>query len=64
MLNEGIFNLQRADSLIFFLQDKELRYRFIYNHFPSLQEEVMIAVEVLVAMQGHLINVACKFLFF
>lgn len=22
-------------------QDKELRYRFIYNHFPSLQEEVI-----------------------
>lgn len=24
-----------------FCQDKELRYRFIYNHFPSLQEEVI-----------------------
>lgn len=36
-------------TLIFLFQDKELRYRFIYNHFPSLQEEVMIAVEALVA---------------
>jgi hypothetical protein len=30
-------------------QDKELRYRFIYNHFPSLKEEVMILVGGLVA---------------
>lgn len=36
-------------TLILFFQDKELRYRFIYNHFPSLQEEVMIIVEVLIA---------------
>lgn len=36
-------------TLIFFFQDKELRYRFIYNHFPSLQEEVMIAVEALIS---------------
>lgn len=25
----------------FFFQDKELRYRFIYNHFPTLHEEVI-----------------------
>jgi len=39
--------------LIFLFQDKDLRYCFIYNHFPSLQEEVMIPVETLV-----MINVA------
>lgn len=48
--------LKRADNFLHFIlqnapvvighQDKELRYRFIYNHFPSLQEEVMVfAVE-------------------
>ncbi|XP_022754433.1 histidine kinase 5-like [Durio zibethinus] len=41
--------LKRADNFLHFVlqnapvvfghQDKELRYRFIYNHFPSLQEE-------------------------
>ncbi|KDP33470.1 hypothetical protein JCGZ_07041 [Jatropha curcas] len=41
--------LKRADNFLHFIlqnapvvmghQDKELRYRFIYNHFPSLQEE-------------------------
>ncbi|KAL2346632.1 hypothetical protein Fmac_000632 [Flemingia macrophylla] len=51
--------LKRADNFLHFIlqnapvvighQDKELRYCFIYNHFPSLQEEVMIAVEALVA---------------
>lgn len=43
--------LKRADNFLHFVlqnapvvighQDKELRYRFIYNHFPSLREEVM-----------------------
>ncbi|KAE8682537.1 Histidine kinase 5 [Hibiscus syriacus] len=41
--------LKRADNFLHFVlqtapvvfghQDKELRYRFIFNHFPSLQEE-------------------------
>ncbi|CAA3018281.1 histidine kinase 5 [Olea europaea subsp. europaea] len=41
--------LKRADNFLHFIlqnapvvighQDKELRYRFIYNHFPSLREE-------------------------
>ncbi|KAL2489894.1 Histidine kinase 5 [Forsythia ovata] len=41
--------LKRADNFLHFVlqnapvvighQDKELRYRFIYNHFPSLREE-------------------------
>ncbi|KAJ9167612.1 hypothetical protein P3X46_019229 [Hevea brasiliensis] len=41
--------LKRADNFLHFIlqnapvvmghQDKELRYRFIYNHFPRLQEE-------------------------
>lgn len=41
--------LKRADNFLHFVlqnapvvmghQDKDLRYRFIYNHFPSLQEE-------------------------
>ncbi|KAF5931712.1 hypothetical protein HYC85_027883 [Camellia sinensis] len=41
--------LKRADNFLHFIiqnapvgmghQDKELRYRFIYNHFPSLHEE-------------------------
>nr|XP_027190042.1 histidine kinase 5-like isoform X2 [Cicer arietinum] len=44
--------LKRADNFLHFIlqnapvvighQDKELRYRFIYNHFPSLQEEDII----------------------
>ncbi|BFG18024.1 hypothetical protein CerSpe_042990 [Prunus speciosa] len=44
--------LKRADNFLHFVlqnapvvighQDKELRYRFIYNHFPSLQEEDII----------------------
>ncbi|PPD66675.1 hypothetical protein GOBAR_DD36449 [Gossypium barbadense] len=44
--------LKRADNFLHFVlqtapvvfghQDKELRYRFIYNHFPSLQEEFLI----------------------
>ncbi|XP_077236763.1 histidine kinase 5-like [Tasmannia lanceolata] len=44
--------LKRADNYLHFVlqnapvvighQDKELRYRFIYNHFPSLQEEDII----------------------
>ncbi|XP_057959650.1 histidine kinase 5 [Malania oleifera] len=44
--------LKRADNFLHFIlqtapvvighQDKELRYRFIYNHFPSLQEEEII----------------------
>ncbi|XP_059643242.1 histidine kinase 5 [Cornus florida] len=44
--------LKRADNFLHFVlqnapvvighQDKELRYRFIYNHFPSLQEEEII----------------------
>ncbi|XP_040872220.1 histidine kinase 5-like [Glycine max] len=44
--------LKRADNFLHFIlqnapvvighQDKELRYCFIYNHFPSLHEEVMI----------------------
>lgn len=43
--------LKRADNFLHFVlqnapvvighQDKELRYRFIYNHFPSLGEEVI-----------------------
>jgi flagellar biosynthesis/type III secretory pathway chaperone len=43
--------LKRADNFLHFIlqnapvvighQDKELRYRFIYNHFPSLHEEVI-----------------------
>jgi hypothetical protein len=46
--------LKRADNFLHFIlqnapvvighQDKELRYRFIYNHFPSLHEDVMIFV--------------------
>lgn len=50
--------LKRADNFLHFIlqnapvvighQDKELRYRFIYNHFPSLHEEVIFfAVEAL-----------------
>ncbi|KAF6149072.1 hypothetical protein GIB67_018650 [Kingdonia uniflora] len=44
--------LKRADNFLHFVlqnapvvighQDKDLRYRFIYNHFPSLQEEDII----------------------
>ncbi|KAL5699322.1 hypothetical protein ACHQM5_030243 [Ranunculus cassubicifolius] len=44
--------LKRADNFLHFVlqnapvvighQDKELRYRFIYNHFPSLAEEDII----------------------
>ncbi|XP_042756325.1 histidine kinase 5 isoform X2 [Lactuca sativa] len=44
--------LKRADNFLHFVlqnapvvighQDNELRYRFIYNHFPSLQEEDII----------------------
>ncbi|KAJ0944844.1 putative histidine kinase response regulator and transcription factor RR-A-type family [Helianthus annuus] len=44
--------LKRADNFLHFVlqnapvvighQDKELRYRFIYNHFPSLREEDII----------------------
>ncbi|KAL2472325.1 Histidine kinase 5 [Abeliophyllum distichum] len=44
--------LKRADNFLHFIlqnapvvighQDKELRYRFIYNHFPSLREEDII----------------------
>ncbi|XP_022940285.1 histidine kinase 5-like [Cucurbita moschata] len=44
--------LKRADNFLHFVlqnapivfghQDKELRYRFIYNHFPSLEEEDII----------------------
>ncbi|CAL5332030.1 unnamed protein product [Camellia sinensis] len=44
--------LKRADNFLHFIiqnapvvmghQDKELRYRFIYNHFPSLHEEDII----------------------
>ncbi|XP_028799043.1 histidine kinase 5 [Neltuma alba] len=44
--------LKRADNFLHFVlqnapvvighQDKELRYRFIYNHFPSLHEEDII----------------------
>ncbi|KAK7321555.1 hypothetical protein VNO77_32319 [Canavalia gladiata] len=44
--------LKRADNFLHFIlqnapvvighQDTELRYRFIYNHFPSLQEEDII----------------------
>ncbi|XP_040997938.1 histidine kinase 5 isoform X2 [Juglans microcarpa x Juglans regia] len=44
--------LNRADNFLHFVlqnapvvighQDKELRYRFIYNHFPSLHEEDII----------------------
>ncbi|XP_076936400.1 histidine kinase 5-like [Bidens hawaiensis] len=44
--------LKRADNYLHFVlqnapvvighQDKELRYRFIYNHFPSLREEDII----------------------
>ncbi|KAK7260999.1 hypothetical protein RIF29_27302 [Crotalaria pallida] len=44
--------LKRADNFLHFIlqnapvvighQDKELRYRFIYNHFPRLQEEDII----------------------
>ncbi|KAF3446139.1 hypothetical protein FNV43_RR11318 [Rhamnella rubrinervis] len=44
--------LKRADNFLHFVlqnapvvighQDKEMRYRFIYNHFPSLQEEDII----------------------
>ncbi|KAJ0962228.1 hypothetical protein J5N97_030056 [Dioscorea zingiberensis] len=44
--------LKRADNFLHFVlqnapvvighQDKELRYRFIYNHFPSLDEEDII----------------------
>ncbi|KAI4337218.1 hypothetical protein L6164_015663 [Bauhinia variegata] len=44
--------LKRADNFLHFIlqnapvvighQDNELRYRFIYNHFPSLQEEDII----------------------
>nr|XP_027084354.1 histidine kinase 5-like [Coffea arabica] len=44
--------LTRADNFMHFIlqnapvvighQDKELRYRFIYNHFPSLREEDII----------------------
>ncbi|KAG7941841.1 hypothetical protein I3843_16G067700 [Carya illinoinensis] len=44
--------LNRADNFLHFVlqnapvvighQDKELRYRFIYNHFPSLNEEDII----------------------
>ncbi|XP_073000625.1 probable histidine kinase 1 [Typha latifolia] len=44
--------LKRADNFLHFIlqtapivighQDKELRYRFIYNHFPSLAEEDII----------------------
>ncbi|XP_052170907.1 probable histidine kinase 1 isoform X2 [Diospyros lotus] len=44
--------LKRADNFLHFIlqtapivighQDKELRYRFIYNHFPSLNEEDII----------------------
>lgn len=44
--------LTRADNFLHFVlhnapvvighQDKELRYRFIFNHFPSLQEEDII----------------------
>lgn len=43
--------LKRADNFLHFVlqnapvvighQDKDLRYRFIYNHFPSLGEEVI-----------------------
>ncbi|KAG5048336.1 hypothetical protein JHK85_009439 [Glycine max] len=58
--------LKRADNFLHFIlqnapivighQDKELRYCFIYNHFPSLQEEVMIAVETLVASYMDIIG--------
>ncbi|PIA28547.1 hypothetical protein AQUCO_06800002v1 [Aquilegia coerulea] len=44
--------LKRADNFLHFVlqnapvvighQDKDLRYRFIYNHFPSLQDEDII----------------------
>ncbi|CAI9771679.1 unnamed protein product [Fraxinus pennsylvanica] len=44
--------LKRADNFLHFIlqnapvvighQDKEMRYRFIYNHFPSLREEDII----------------------
>ncbi|CAA3019790.1 histidine kinase 5 [Olea europaea subsp. europaea] len=44
--------LKRADNFLHFIlqnapvvighQDKEMRYRFIYNHFPSLHEEDII----------------------
>ncbi|CAI9784764.1 unnamed protein product [Fraxinus pennsylvanica] len=44
--------LKRADNFLHFIlqnapvvighQDKDLRYRFIYNHFPSLREEDII----------------------
>ncbi|KAJ4833413.1 hypothetical protein Tsubulata_049508 [Turnera subulata] len=44
--------LKRADNFLHFVlqnapvvighQDKELKYRFIYNHFPSLQEEEIL----------------------
>ncbi|GFY96802.1 histidine kinase 5 [Actinidia rufa] len=48
--------LKRADNFLHFIlqnspvvighQDKELRYRFIYNHFPSLHEEEKTDVEI------------------
>ncbi|CAL5421837.1 unnamed protein product [Camellia sinensis] len=44
--------LKRADNFLHFIlqtapvvighQDNELKYRFIYNHFPSLQEEIWL----------------------
>ncbi|XP_078163156.1 histidine kinase 5 isoform X2 [Carex rostrata] len=57
--------LKRADNFLHFIlqnapiviahQDKDLRYRFIYNHFPSLGEEDIIGKtdeEILLGSEG------------
>ncbi|CAJ1973612.1 unnamed protein product [Sphenostylis stenocarpa] len=54
--------LKRADNFLHFIlqnapvvighQDKDLRYCFIYNHFPSLQEELLKTEKKLVDIIG------------